>query len=164
MFKVLRNYVSNKACEVACSVSFIQKLLEFLSFSLVDELKIVILLINELPFNLIDPLLFCKDICKNYCILSATWLRALIKGETRYFDLTYFGRMKSFSFGHFCWTGLACSCCFSVWSHKLIILVIIIWSIFLSLQGREINFGLLLVFAWIRNKTKPSFEWIEITR
>jgi hypothetical protein len=81
MLEVLRDDVSNKTGKIACSISLVQKRLEFFAPSLVDEFKIVVLLIYKLPLDLVHPLLLGKNISQNHSILSATCFRAFIEGK-----------------------------------------------------------------------------------
>jgi len=57
MIVILRHYVPNETGKIARSISIIQNVFELSSFSLIDELQIIVLLIEELFFHLIESLL-----------------------------------------------------------------------------------------------------------
>lgn len=57
MLEVLRDNVSYETGEVARAITFVEERLELLSPSLVDELQVVVLLVDELPLEFIHAFL-----------------------------------------------------------------------------------------------------------
>jgi len=78
MFVILRHDISDKASEITRAVFFVENLLKFISFSFVNEFEIVIWLIHELSFHLVDPFLLSQNL---HQYISFT-LRALFTLES----------------------------------------------------------------------------------
>ena len=80
VFIILRNDVSDKTSVIASSISVVQNRLEILTFSLVDQFEIIVLLIKKLSFHLVYLLLLSKDV-GNYGFISFHLLRTLFSRE-----------------------------------------------------------------------------------
>lgn len=81
MLEVLRHNVTDERCEVARAVSFVEQALKILPFSLVDQLQVVVLLIDELSLEFVHAFLLSKYVCQDDGVLPTTGLRSLIEGK-----------------------------------------------------------------------------------
>jgi hypothetical protein len=62
VLEVLRDDVSNEAGEVTGTVAIVEDLLELLPLSLIDQLEVIVLLVNQLALQLVETLLLRKDV------------------------------------------------------------------------------------------------------
>ena len=62
MFVVLRDDVSDEAGEIAASVFAVQDLLELSSFTFIKQLKVIVRLVEQLPFHFVDSLFLSQNV------------------------------------------------------------------------------------------------------
>lgn len=101
MLEVLGDEVPHEAGEVAGPVAFVEQLLELPASPLVDQLKVVVLLVDELSLELVDALLLRKDVGQDHRALSRTRLGAFVEGKPGHLYLAPLDRVQPICLGHF---------------------------------------------------------------
>ena len=163
MVVVLGHHVSDEAGEVAGPVAVVQDVFQVLPFALVDQLQIVVLLIQQLPFHFVHLFLLAQNVAQNGHFSAFTALSTLFKCEPRNLNALSLNRFEPLSFGHFGGAEASSSCRLSAGGSESV-LIIVVKALLLFFDGRIENFRLLLVFATVSSHCEPFFELAEFHR